>query len=76
MKKLTYGILRLIYKKTGSGKQWSINGFGSGTRDSLYSIIPSRVVDPDSYESGSRSGSSLFSQCGSGLNPVLDSDPD
>jgi hypothetical protein len=49
MKKLTYGILRLIYKKTGSGKQWSINGFGSGTRDSLYSIIPSRVVDPDSY---------------------------
>jgi hypothetical protein len=37
--------------------------------------IPSlfnRVVDPDSFESGS----SLFSQSGSGLDPVLDSDPD
>jgi hypothetical protein len=31
-----------------------------------------RVVDPDSFESGS----SLFSQSGSGLISVLDSDPD
>jgi hypothetical protein len=31
-----------------------------------------RVVDPDSFESGS----SLFSQSRSGLDPVLDSDPD
>jgi hypothetical protein len=33
-----------------------------------------RVVDPDSNESGSRSG--LFSQSRSGLDPVLDSEPD
>jgi hypothetical protein len=31
-----------------------------------------RVVDPDSFESRSK----LFPQSGSGLDPVLDSDPD
>jgi hypothetical protein len=35
--------------------------------------VSSRVVDPDSVESGSRSGSILFSKSGSGLDPVLDS---
>jgi hypothetical protein len=39
-------------------------------------IIYGRVVDPDSFESGSRSGSSLFCQSGSGSKPNPDPNPE